>query len=131
MTKEFLFREPNIEVSFDPETKWIYADWIGFQTVISVKSGCEQILQAMQLKAVTKILNDNTHVQGIWSGAAEWVALDWFPRMREFGMTLFAWVYSPSIFSQLSTDKTLNHTHGGFVKTFYDVEQAKQWLSQK
>jgi len=131
MAEVFLFRESYIEISFDEEAKWIYADWIGFQTVASVKNGCEKILQSLQQKGYTKVLNDNTQVQGIWSGASEWVAVDWFPRMREVGMKCFAWIYSPSVFSQLSTDKTLNHTSEGFVKTFYDIEQAKSWLQQQ
>jgi len=132
MEEEFLFRETYIEISFNQEAQWIYADWRGFQTVASVKAGCEKILQALHLKGCTKVLNDNTRVQGIWSGASEWVAVDWFPRMRTAGMTCFAWVYSPSVFSQLSTDKTLNHTNEGFVKTFYDIKQAASWLqSQK
>lgn len=128
MDEEFLFRETYIEISADNEGEWIYANWIGFQRVASVKDGCEKILQALKLKGYTKVLNDNTHVQGIWSGASEWVAVDWFPRMRAEGMTCFAWIYSPSVFSQLSTDKTLNHTNEGFVKTFYDMAQAKAWL---
>ena len=131
MEEEFLFRETYIEISFNQEAQWIYADWRGFQTVASVKAGCEKILQALQLKSCTKVLNDNTHVQGIWSGASEWVAVDWFPRMRTAGMACFAWVYSPSVFSQLSTDKTLNHTNEGFVKTFYDLKQATSWLQNQ
>ena len=131
MNEEFLIRETYIEISSNEEAKWIYANWLGFQTVASVKAGCEKILQALQQKGYAKILNDNTHVQGIWSGASEWVAVDWFPRMREVGMTCFAWVYSTSVFSQLSTDKTLNHTNEGFVKTFYEIEQAKSWLRQQ
>lgn len=131
MAEELLYQETYIEVSSEEEEKWIYANWIGFQTVATVKAGCEKILQALERKGYAKVLNDNTQVQGIWSGASEWVAVDWFPRMRTAGMTCFAWVYSPSVFSQLSTDKTLNHTNEGFVKTFYDATQAKSWLQQQ
>ncbi|WP_034256589.1 hypothetical protein [Adhaeribacter aquaticus] len=128
MALEVLVRKPFIEISYDTEGKWIYANWLGFNTVRTVKEGCEDILQALKQYSSDRVLNDNTHVQGIWSGASEWVAVDWFPRMRDAGMKWFGWVYSPSVFSQLSTDKTLNHTNEGFVKTFYDYEHAAQWL---
>lgn len=128
MIHKVLFSEPFIEISYNPEEKWIYADWKGFQTTKTVKEGCELILDSLRKYGCHKVLNDNTSVKGIWSGASEWVAVDWFPRMRAAGMQWFGWIYSPSIFSQLSTDKTLNYTSEGFVKTFYDLDTAKRWL---
>jgi len=123
-----LFSESFIQISYDAEGDWIYANWIGFQTVKSVKEGCEKILQALIDESCVKVLNDNTQVEGIWSGAATWVGAEWFPRMSEAGLKCFAWVYSPSVFSQLSTDKALNHTKESFVRVFYTLEEAKTWL---
>lgn len=123
-----IFEDSSIQISYVASENWIYANWTGFQTVGSVKSGCERILQALTDEACHKVLNDNTHVEGIWSGAAAWVGTEWFPRMSLAGLHWFAWVYSPSIFSQLSTDKALNYTTEGFIKTFYDIEEAKNWL---
>jgi hypothetical protein len=128
MAQELLFEEAFIRISYDREEDWIYAEWRGFQRATSVRQGCEQILLALQQCRTTRVLNDNTLVEGIWSAASEWIAHDWFPRMRGAGMEWFAWVYSTSVLSQLSTDKTLNHTIEGFVRTFYDVEAARHWL---
>ncbi len=128
MPTKMLFKEANIEISYTATGQWLYVNWIGFQTVQLVKDGCERMLQLLKEKQCHKVLNDNTNVQGIWSGAAEWVGSDWFPRMHEAGLEKFAWVYSPSVFSQLSTDKALNHTKEGFVRTFYDIKDAKEWL---
>ncbi|GEO05304.1 hypothetical protein AAE02nite_29680 [Adhaeribacter aerolatus] len=123
-----LFSESFIQISYNAEENWVYANWIGFQTVKSVKEGCEQILQALIDESCHKVLNDNTHVEGIWSGAAAWVGTEWFPRLSNAGIKCFAWVYSPSTFSQLSTDKVLNHTKESFVRVFYNIEEAKTWL---
>ena len=128
MIHEVLFSESFIEISYNPENKWIYADWKGFQTTRMVKAGCELMLDGLKKHGCYKVLNDNTKVEGIWSGASEWVAIDWFPRMRAAGMQWFGWIYSPSVFSQLSTDKTLNYTNEGFVKTFYSLDTAESWL---
>ena len=128
MQPEFLFKNSSIQISYNTTEYWIYANWTGFQTTRSVKEGCEKILQVLTDESCHKVLNDNTYVEGIWSGAAAWVGNDWFPRMSLAGLHYFAWVYSPSVFSQLSTDKALNHTKEGFVRTFYDIEEAKNWL---
>ena len=126
--EHFLHHETYIQISYNATEDWVLANWTGFQTVKSVKDGCEKILQCLTDESCHKVLNDNTHVEGIWSGAAAWVGAEWFPRMSQAGLQRFAWVYSPSVFSQLSTDKALNHTKGGFVRTFYDMEEAKAWL---
>ncbi len=124
-----LFYQDNIEIYYDPENNWIYVNWIGFQTTDSVKVGCGKILVYMVTEACTKILNDNTLVEGMWSGAAKWGADIWFPDLRTNGLQAFAWIYSPSMLSRLSTDKTLSHAkQPDYIRTFDDIEEAKAWL---
>ena len=125
-----LRQETYIEVFFNDSYNWIYANWIGFQTTDSVKSGCMHILETMVEKSCRKILNDNTLVEGMWSGAASWGADFWFPKLREEGLEKFAWVYSPSMLSKLSTDKTLSLMPVSFIQTFYNLEDAKAWLRE-
>ncbi len=129
MPAKILYKEANIEISYTATGKWLYVNWIGFQTVQSVKDGCGKILEYMISEACTKILNDNTLVEGMWSGAAKWGADIWFPTLREHGLQAFAWIYSPSMLSRLSTDKTLTHAHQpSYIQTFDDPEEAKAWL---
>ena len=125
-----LYTEDFISICYDAEEAWLYADWRGYQTVGTVQAGCEMILKLMVDQETSSVLNDNTHVSGIWSGAAEWVATDWFPRMRQAGLRSFAWVYSPSRFSQVSTDATLAHVEpdAPWVKVFSTIDDAKAWL---
>lgn len=125
-----LFAENFIEISFDPKAKVLHANWKGYQSVASVRAGCEAMLKFMSEKKLNKVLNDNTNVLGIWRSAAEWMATDWFPRMKSAGMASFAWVYSSSRLSQISTDETLAMVDAGKhgIKVFYDKSEAQVWL---
>lgn len=125
-----LFAEECIAIHHDTEGGWLHVDWRGYQTVGTVQAGCERILELMVEHRTGRVLNDNTHVVGIWNGASEWVAVDWFPRMTAAGLTCFAWVYSPSRFSQVSTDETLERmdSEAVGVKVFDDVDDARAWL---
>ncbi|MGV3741345.1 MAG: response regulator [Burkholderiaceae bacterium] len=125
-----LFVENFIEVSFDPKTQALYANWKGYQSVASIRVGCEAMLKFLDEKKLRKVLNDNTNVLGIWRSAAEWMAMDWFPRMKDAGMDAFAWVYSSSRLSQISTDDTLAMLDPGKygIKLFHDKAEAQTWL---
>ncbi|GGK60469.1 hypothetical protein ACD591_12160 [Rufibacter glacialis] len=130
MSDQQIFNDSYISIVFHEEGQYVHADWIGFQTKQSVMDGCERIIEAMQHFECSRVLNDNTHVEGIWSAAAEWVGSDWFPRLRQAGMLKFAWVYSPSMFSRLSTDKSLRFTYDTTgIEVFENLEEAKQWLA--
>ena len=129
MSNAVLFQDTFLTISFDKAICCIYADWTGYQTKQTVQEGCERILDEMVQKGCSKVLNDNTHVEGIWSSAAEWVGVDWFPRMRQAGMEYFAWIYSPSAFSRLSADKSLRLTYDtAGIEVFDKIEEGEEWL---
>jgi hypothetical protein len=130
MSNQVLFSDTYLTLYYHESLDCIYADWIGFQNLQTVQDGCERLLEAMVEKGCTKVLNDNTHVEGIWSSAAEWVGVDWFPRIRQAGMKCFAWVYSPSAFSRLSTDKCLRFTNDmDGIRIFDQRDEAEAWLA--
>lgn len=136
MPIQLFFESANIDIEFDEENNWIYVNWKGFQLVDSVKSGCEEILKCVEKYDCPHVLNDNTLVSGVWAGAAEWGATNWFPRMKVAGVRKFAWIYSPSYFSKLSTDITISYApdellKDEFLKTFFNIEEAKSWLHAK
>jgi hypothetical protein len=130
-----LHASPELDIDLDLKNKCLYANWKGFQLIESVKNGCEKMLLFLQKHDCHHVLNDNTNVSGVWSGASEWVATDWFPRMKDAGLKKFAWVYSPSYFSRLSTDKTLEATppellKENIIEVFTDIEEAREWLNR-
>jgi hypothetical protein len=78
-----------------------------------------------------KVFNDNTHVLGNWSEAAEWTGKEWFPAMEEAGLRYFAWIFSPSAFSKLATEKSVDLKVGHVITQFFtDIAEADLWLEQ-
>lgn len=119
-----------ISINYIPEYNWLYVDWIGYQTEESVMNGGMMMLSALREYRIEKVLNDNTNVVGIWTPAAKWAGEVWFPKMVESGLKYFAWIYSPSRLSQISTDQTLTNTvNTENIRTFYNIEEATTWLS--
>jgi hypothetical protein len=128
MAYKILVLEPFITIQYRFDFGGLYVDWTGDQSKESVIQGCELMLECLKSEKCRKILNDNSNVTSIWSDASEWVARDWFPRMSEAGMDYFAWVYSPNVYSKLSTDKTLAYTPKSLIIPFYSVASAEEWL---
>jgi hypothetical protein len=125
------FHEDYITIDYDIANHVIYANWKGYQTEGFIKKGCEKILEAMVQFKCSRILNDNTNVIGIWTPAAPWVAVEWFPRMVDRGLKHFAWINSPSILSQVSANEALKLMPSIKVKvirTFDDVTSGMEWL---
>jgi len=131
MSLQTLLEEPHITISYDHLNEWLVADWHGDQDLASVQSGALAMLRLMVQQHCHKVLNDNTHVTSMWSEAAEWGGTEWFPTMTAAGLQYFAWVYSPNLYSRLSTDLTLQFTvENPVVATFDELETAKSWLTQ-
>ena len=131
MSLQLLLHEPHLNISYDHLNEWLYADWQGDQAMGSVQQGGADMLRLLKQQRCHKVLNDNRQVTSMWSEAAEWAGKDWFPAMMEAGLQYFAWVYSPNVYSRLSTDLTLQFTHGNAViATFDDVDTARAWLAQ-
>lgn len=121
-----LSKQKNLEISYDPEHKYLYCNWLGFQNKESIMKSGLIILDLLKQKKVNKVLNDNSQVTGPWQEAAEWTATVWFPQMIEHGLKHFAWIFSPNIFSELSAKKAMPSS--GIVKSFNSYTDALSWL---
>lgn len=123
------YKDEHITIIYNPQKNRFDVDWTGYQDVTSVKRGGMLMLEMMKEKQVYKILNDNTHVLGNWSEAADWAGQEWFPMMEAAGLRYFAWVYSPSTFSKFSAEKSVSVMQGNVVTQFFgDLGGAMQWL---
>lgn len=119
-----------LDISYDEENGLLYLDWKGYQTDKSIKEGCERILELMVRYQAFKLLNDNTHILGIWTGVAKWLIFDALPRARQAGMTHLAHVYGPSRLARISAETALFllDSNASDIKTFDDLEEARAWL---
>ncbi|WP_299822193.1 hypothetical protein [uncultured Pontibacter sp.] len=132
MRNELLYRDDHLAIEYNSIGDWIYVNWRGYQNYDTVVNGCQKMLEVMKTHACYRILNDNSQVEGQWSAAAKWVAEFWFPALREAGLKWFVWVYSPSILSRLSADKTLKLAERpDYIQVFDDIDLAKDWLRSK
>ncbi|KAA9333451.1 hypothetical protein F0P96_10810 [Hymenobacter busanensis] len=130
MALRLLHEDHTLTISYDYLNDWLYVDWQAHQDLLSVQAGCLKMLELLKVERCRKVLNDNRRVQTIWSEAAEWGGRVWFPAMAEGGLEYFAWVYSPNIYSRLSTDLTLQHTLKPVVVAFDNIDTATSWLKQ-
>lgn len=129
--RQVLFSQDYITIEYDAASDWLHADWIGYQTEATVVEGCTQLLQALVHTGCGKVLNDNTHVLGIWTPAAQWVGAVWMPQMKAAGLKQFAWVYSPSALSQFSTNEAVRQSgHDAVIRTFLNGDEARKWLKE-
>jgi hypothetical protein len=119
-----------IHIFYNEAGRWLEVDWTGYQNMDTVKHGCMLMLDYLRRNKCTRVVNDNTNVKGNWSDAVDWVGEVWFPMMEKAGLKYFAHIFSPSTFSKLSAQKSID-IMAGIVTTQYftDRELAKRWIS--
>ena len=126
------YRDRHISVNYNKMHNRLDVDWTGFHDIESVKQGCLIMLDILDKNKSDRVVNDNTHVLGNWSEAAEWVGNIWFPMMEKAGLKYFALVFSPSTFSQLSAKKSID-IMAGIITTQYftDITLAEAWINEQ
>ncbi|PTR00112.1 PAS domain S-box-containing protein [Mucilaginibacter yixingensis] len=130
--KSTAYLDSKITINCLPAEHTLEVDWSGFQDLASVQRGCLLMLDYLSRNHCDRVVNDNTHVQGNWSEAVEWVGNEWFPMMEKAGLKYFAHVFSPSTFSQLAAKKSID-IMAGIVTTQYftDLELARGWIARQ
>ncbi|MBC5773379.1 hypothetical protein H8S95_04820 [Pontibacter sp. KCTC 32443] len=109
----------------------LLADWSGVLDAGRARLGCTAILNALSQQPFPKILNNNSKVTGHYPGAIDWVGKVWFPEMYKLGVRYFAWVYSPAFYTQIGTDEIIKLSSKVEIQTFYEINQAYDWLLEK
>ncbi|MXV52999.1 PAS domain-containing protein [Pedobacter sp. HMF7647] len=118
-----------IEIVYNQSEHRIEANWLGYQNYDSVKKGCLHMLDILRDNHCDRVLNDNTYVIGNWSEAVDWGGEVWFPAMENAGLKYFAWIYSPSTFSRMSAEKSIDIAVGNLITRFFtEKEEADNWL---
>ncbi len=123
------YEDPTIRIDYRENKHRLDVDWTGFQNLDTVQAGCIKMWEMLKQHQVHKIVNDNTHVLGSWSEAVEWTGNVWFPMMEKAGLKYFALIYSPSVFSQLSAEKSIDVGIGGMTARYFtEVALAEAWI---
>jgi PAS domain S-box-containing protein len=126
------YKDESITISYNSDYQRLDVDWTGYQNFESVYAGGMLMLEMLKKNRCHKVLNDNRHVLGTWSDAADWAREEWFPMMEQGGLEYFAWIYANSAFSQLAAQKAVDVNMGKVVAQFFtDISLAEEWLNSK
>jgi len=125
------YKNEKVTIVYNSTKNRLDVDWTGYQNLESVKHGCMKMLEMLKINKCYKVVNDNTNVSGTWSEASEWGGKKWLPLMEEAGLRYFAWIFSPSAFSQLSARKMVDMMEGTVVAQFFNsAQEAENWINQ-
>lgn len=129
VAEEGFYEDDCITLQFNTDKKRIDANWRGFQNRESVQRGCKLMLEMVIRFKCNKIVNDNREVLGTWSEASEWVGESFFPLLEKAGIEYLAWVFSTSVFSQLSAKKSVDVSVNNITTQFFtDISDAEKWI---
>ena len=130
--EEGLYQDEHIQLRYNRANNCIEANWTGFQNRETVQHGCKSMLDMVIKHQCTKILNDNREVLGTWSEASEWVGETFFPMLEKAGLKYLAWIFSASIFSQLSAKKSVDVSMNNIITQFFtDISDAEEWIHRQ
>lgn len=126
------YQDNAITLVYNAEKHRIEADWTGFQNRESVQRSCMLMLDMVIKFKCAKIVNDNRQVLGTWSDASEWVGEHFFPMLEKAGVKYLAWVFSASVFSQLSAKKSVDVAMNNIITQFFtEISSAEEWIDNQ
>lgn len=129
MAHRILYDVPTLTITYNYVDDWLYLDWHGKLDDDTIMTGALKLLELLQQERCTKVLNDNTHVSGLWADAAQWGSNVFFPQLYAAGCRYFSWVHSPERYSQLSAELAVQQTSAGIIfMAFRDLATAAEWL---
>lgn len=128
--QEVIYQDYYVQISYNRLHHWVQTEWHHYQTMESIRNGCNLTLETVLNKACRKVLRDNRHVKGSCLFAVDWMVDCWLPRLEAAGVELFACVYSTDLFCRQSTTKMIQGGAGSNIRmrAFYQQEEACEWL---
>ncbi|MBB6610819.1 hypothetical protein H7F15_07205 [Pontibacter sp. Tf4] len=114
------------------DNSYIYANWIGVQSLESIVMG-GNLLLAMLRKQHCPVIVNNTHEQvGPWEVGINFLVYKWAPEAKVLGVKYFAHILSYGIFGRTSFDTFAPLVSSFFeVAAFEDENTAKIWAKAK
>lgn len=113
-----------------PGNAFIYAQWLGVQSIETVKGGGFKLLEMMLEQSCSKLLNSNKNVIGSWDMALEWAENEWAPQMQAAGLKYLAQVVPTSTFANMTIESLIHRIEEDFeIRTFEEEGQAQAWLN--
>ena len=123
------FGKVYLTIGYDTNNRWVYNNWIGYQTYPGIIAGANACLDPVEEHRCPYLLNDNRRVVGPWDHAVDWIVTNWAPRAIAQGLTHFAQVVSPESMAALSAEAMHLGIDGRLqMRMFGVIEEAHAWL---
>jgi hypothetical protein len=114
-----------------PGNTFILAQWVGMQSLETVRQGGTYFIHMLQQQACPKLLNSHKDLIGTWTMATEWAEVDWTPQVRALGLRYMAQVLAPGVYGQMSYHQLHPRIEDKLeIRMFGDERSARQWLLQ-
>lgn len=123
------FGHASARLSYNSKYNWIYSDWIGMHSLVTIQKAKGVVLEWFRETGATKYITDNSNVVGGWDTANDWLADVWTPKAVEAGMRYVAHIHAPGIYGKLSM-KALQPRIENLItiQMFDDLSDAEDWL---
>ena len=122
-----------LTIEYDVVNKWIYNNWIGYQTPENIISGGTSYLEILEETKCPYLLNDNRKVIGPWDHAIDWIAKDLAPRAIVAGLTHLAHIACPDSLAAKSVKKMKKEISAILqmhIQIFESLDEAQEWLRE-
>lgn len=131
-TYQDAFGKTNMILAYDPVHKWVHADFIGVQSLLSIQRGMNAVLKMLINYKCSKYLSDNTHLLGGWNIANDWLRDVWTPLAMQAGMRHVAHIMAPGFFGRHSMTELAPGLPTELDIQFFDnIAEAKAWLASR
>ncbi|WP_207434417.1 hypothetical protein [Sabulibacter ruber] len=112
-----------------PDNSYIHAQWIGIQTLDTVKQGGTLYIKMLEEQPCPRLLNNHKELIGPWTVANDWIVQFWTPRVMELGLEYMSQVLAPGVYGKMSFHQLHQFIGDKFqIKMFEEVEPALEWL---
>ncbi|MFT2009103.1 hypothetical protein ACMA1I_10550 [Pontibacter sp. 13R65] len=107
----------------------LYAQWLGVQSVETVKEGGYKLLEMIKENPCSKLLNSNKNVVGSWDMALDWAEDTWTPLMKDAGLRYLAQVLPTSIYATFTIENLIQRIDKDLeIRIFEEDAAAEAWL---
>ncbi|PSR56260.1 hypothetical protein AHMF7605_23540 [Adhaeribacter arboris] len=112
-----------------PDNSYVLAQWIGIQTLDTVRQGGNHYIKMLQNQPCAKLLNSHAELIGPWTVANDWIVQVWTPKVQALGLRYMAQVLAPGVYGQMSFHQLHQRLSNTWeIKMFDDEPSARDWL---
>jgi hypothetical protein len=136
MSKESLYKQPNVEVSYDTDNSAIYIYWKGFVMVDDFQKAMLKALDFYTEKKALHWIIDQTERQAVHPKVNEWVLEEFYPKLLEVAQknAKMAVIVPKDVFGRFSMKSQTESLTKKFEEMipyqyFQSFLEATRWLS--